>query len=94
MQNIPTLEELLKEEARKFSSPLTTEGLQLLVINVANQHARNHVKAALKAAAKKGRVKVSEEFDLEDIERAKRHSDYFEIDEKSILTAYPLENIK
>lgn len=47
---IPTAEELLIEEAKRFSSPLTADALQLLVINVANKHALNHVKAALEAA--------------------------------------------
>lgn len=60
MNNIPTAEELLIEEAKRFSSPLTADALQLLVINVANKHALNHVKAALKNAAGKSFTVLSE----------------------------------
>jgi hypothetical protein len=56
MSKIPTAEELLLEEIKKFSTPLTSESLQLLVINVANQHAKNHVEVALKQAFIKSNV--------------------------------------
>jgi hypothetical protein len=80
---IPTAAELLLEEIKKFSTPLTSEGLQLLVINVANQHAKNNVQAALKAAS----------------ENVKHETYKFDgkqpaIDKESILNAYPLDNIK
>ena len=89
-------EEILLEEIKKFSSPLDANGLQLLVINVANQHAINHVKAALEEVKnnilhkelsvnwnvfdKSGMLLLDDE-GIEDFE-------------KSILNSYPLEKIK
>lgn len=85
MTQIPTAEELLLEEIKKFTSPLTNVGLQLLVINVANEHAKNHVQAALKAAAENAEI----------TNKARFPGDYNPVvDEDSILNAYPLENIK
>lgn len=83
MTQIPTAEELLLEEIKKFTSPLTNVGLQLLVINVANEHAKNHVKAALKEA-------------LESIPCLGSSTDIatYEEVEDAVLNAYPLENIK
>jgi hypothetical protein len=80
---IPTAEELLLEEIKKFSSPLTSESLQVLVINVGNQHAKNHVQAALKAASENVKHETYE-FD------GKQPA----IDKESILNAYPLDLIK
>lgn len=83
MTNIPTAEELLSEEIKKFTSPLTNVGLQLLVINVANEHAKNHVQAALKEA-------------LESIPCLGSSTDIATYEEvrDAVLNAYPLENIK
>ena len=56
MEKLPTVEELLLNEIEKFSSPLTNEGLQLLVHNVAIEFAKLHVEAALKEASEKARL--------------------------------------
>ena len=86
--NIPTAEELLIEEAKKFSSPLTPEALTLLVINVANQHALNHVQSALEEASQK--AKITYEY------WGNTGSEYCDesVDKNSILNSYPLTNIK
>jgi len=85
--NIPTIQELLIEESKKFSSPLTPEGLQLLVQNVAYQTAKLHVEAALKAAAKNAKV-----FNGHLSETTARNRTTVDI--MSILNAYPLDLIK
>jgi hypothetical protein len=85
MEKILTVAELLTEEAKKFSSPLTPEALSLLVDLVANKHAKNHVEAALNAAARKARAKENP---------ADYGTGEIWVDKESILKAYPLENIK
>ena len=85
MKTIPTAEKLLIEEIKKFSTPLTPEALQLLVINVANEHASNHVKAALKEASEKAIAKENpQDYGTGEIW----------VDKESILNAYSLNNIK
>jgi hypothetical protein len=84
--NIPTAEELLVEEIKKFSKPIDHMGLQLFVINVANQHARNHVEAALKTASEKVKQEIACDGEL---------TEHFNLSIKpSILNAYSLNNIK
>lgn len=82
MTNTPTAEEILAQEAAKFQLPLTPEALQLLVINVANTHATNHVVAALEAASEKAEVEP----------------DYYDegayyVNKRTIRNAYPLNKI-
>jgi len=79
MAKIPTVEELLIEEIKKFSSPLTGEGLQLLVCNVAIEFAKLHVEAALKKASKKSKAKEGQITDYKLT--------------NSILNSYKLDNI-
>lgn len=62
--------------------------------NAAKELIVYHVKAALLQASKKSKVRVTSELDYDDNERAKRHIDYFEVNEKSILNSYPLDLIK
>ncbi len=84
MEKIPTAEELLIKEIKKFSSPLTGEGLQLLVCNVAIEFAKLHVEAALEQALYNAEINDFDE-----------HEQYSPcIDGPSILNAYPLDNIK
>lgn len=92
MSKIPTAEELLIEEAKCFSSPLTADALQLLVINVANKHALNHTKAALKAAADKAKV-VDDPYSYCGNTGSEYPPDQV-VDKDSILNAYPESNIK
>lgn len=83
MDKIPTALELLVKESRNFEPPLTGEKLSLLVDLIANQHARNHVKAALNSAANQAQARENP-------------SDYgtgeIWVDKQSILKAYP-ENL-
>lgn len=98
MKTIPTAEKLLIEEIKKFSTPLTPEALKLLVINVANEHASNHVKAALEGASEKAELNsyefkkswMKEPFNctIDDLGNVKA------INKNSILNAYSLDNIK
>lgn len=95
--NIPTAEELLIEEAKKFSSPLTPEALTLLVINVANQHALNHVQSALEAAANSRCLNMYDKlWYSQSITPGTKFLDTVNItiDKDSILNSYPLTNIK
>ena len=62
--------------------------------NAAKELIEYHVKAALLQASKKSKVRVTSELDYDDNERAKRHIDYFEFNEKSILNSYTLDLIK
>jgi hypothetical protein len=43
MNKPQTVEEILREEVKNFSSPLTPEGLQLLVHNVAIEHTKQWI---------------------------------------------------
>ncbi len=85
MNNVPTALELLVRESRNFEPPLTGEKLSLLVDLIANQHARNHVKAALDAAADQAQARE----DPSDYGTGK-----IWVDEQSILKAYPENLIK
>ena len=90
MAKIPTVEELLIEEIKKFSSPLTGEGLQLLVCNVAIEFAKLHVEAALKEASEKATVTP---VDHEEISEGSFRP-IWGVDDDSILNSYSLDNIK
>jgi hypothetical protein len=97
MAEIPTVEELLIEEIKKFSSPLTGEGLQLLVCNVAIEFAKLHVEQALKEASEKAYVEyinleTKEIFDYTDV--ITDDGVGANVNKKSILNSYTLENIK
>jgi len=94
---IPTVEQLLIEEAKNFSSPLTPEGLQLLVINVATELAKLHVTKALDQAFLNSKMRVSENNTNETLSFIDNYDDgdvTITVSKSSILDAYPLDNIK
>ena len=84
MSKIPTAEEFLKEKGIDNK----------IVEGVLVQFTKLHVKAALEAAAENARIKT-EYYHEEDVGRTRlREMLDYEVNKKSILNAYPEENIK
>lgn len=77
--NIPTAEEFILKKNPLNSHKIKFQKERLI------EFAKLHVEAALKAASEKAETKIDENWSS---------PGDFEIDESSILNAYPLENIK
>lgn len=86
MNKIPTIQELLTEEASKYTAPIGPDGLTLLVHNVARKVCEFHIQAALEAAYNNAEV-VDERV-------AYSPDPSYAVKKDSILNAYPLEKIQ
>lgn len=87
MSNIPTAEELVRGDD-SFRHNLTCKEIRDLI----NLQSKRYVEAALKAAAENAKVDYGTYF-FKDKEKATWVADTY-VDKKSILEAYPPENIK
>lgn len=79
---IPTAEEFFDSSSLKISNDTEYKYIQKVIKEKAIEFAKLHVEAALKAA--------SEDAHTKDVP----YTDDVEVDKDSILSAYPLENIK
>lgn len=87
MEKIPSAEQMLKDAYLTIEGGKTVEAHTHLVVQVMNNHTRLHLEAALKAVIKNARITTvgkSDGYECWDVE---------ELDENSILTAYPPEKI-
>jgi hypothetical protein len=88
-----TIKEILAEEAKKFSSPLTAEGLELLVTNVAIEFAKLHCIEQARVISEKTKMYDANE-DCDYVDEAGNYPEDYRIDRNSILNAYSLDLIK
>ena len=95
MNNIPTAEEILAKRIVVFPSDenMSDEAIKRNVIAAMKEYGNNIREAALKAAAEKAIMDEVWNNNDWDSENPIGYTEYV-IDKKSILNAYPKENIK
>jgi len=101
MENVITAEEFV-ENKYPFFEDLDSGNIWVNIDNLMIEFAKLHVEAALKAASEKamveaepeiGRITVKKEIEISEFDTLKFNY-VFGVDQKSILNAYPLTNIK
>lgn len=89
MSKIPTAEEELNAMFRETGFDITNKIQRSMVISSMKLFAKLHVEAALKEVSENFKMKIKD-----DVHELDMNDDWMEVDKKSILNAYPLENIK